>query len=106
MLLDASDIDNQQTSMPTGLGLDWITAGMHIRGATALRAQKDLVITQADINPNARYRYGKDFDYNLGDLVMIDANYSNQVMRVVEHAEVEDENGTSATPTLAIPGAT
>jgi Siphovirus ReqiPepy6 Gp37-like protein len=104
MLLDASDIDNQQPSMPTGLGLDWITAGMHIRGATALRAQKDIVITQADVSPNARWRYGKDFDYNLGDLVMIDANFGDQIMRVVEHAEVEDENGTSAHPTLAIPG--
>jgi hypothetical protein len=105
MLLDASDIDQQQPSMPTGLGLDWITAGMHIRGATALRAQREIIITQADISPNARWRYGWQYDYDLGDLVTIDAEFGqSQVMRVVEHAEVEDENGTNSYPTLAIPG--
>jgi hypothetical protein len=41
----------------------------------------------------------------LGDLVIVDANFNeSQVMRVVEFAEVEDENGTSGHPTLAIPG--
>lgn len=107
MLVDASDIDQQASAMPTGTALTLVKAAMAIRGKEELKKQQRIVITQADVNPNGRYRYGWQYDYELGDLVMVDANYNeSQLMRVVEHAEIEDENGTTSHPTLAIPGDT
>jgi hypothetical protein len=48
------------------------------------------------------YQYRRD--YNIGDLVSIDGNFGQTaVMRVIEYAEIEDENGNSGHPTLALP---
>jgi hypothetical protein len=105
MLVDASDIDQQFSAMPTGGDLTNVINAMTVRGKQALRNQSIVTITSADISPNARLRYG--VDYNLGDLVMVDANFNQQqIMRVVEFTETEDENGTSGQPTLRIPGDT
>ena len=105
MIIQASDIDEQYGAMPTGTDLTDVIYFMGQRGAQALIAQKRLTIVNADISPNARLRY--KVDYNLGDLVMIDANFNQQqVMRVVEFAEIEDETGVSGQPTLEVPGVT
>lgn len=103
MIQDASYLDQQFTAMPTGTSLSLVQAAMVIRGREIIKNYKNIMITQADISPSSRYRYG--VDYNLGDLVTVDANFNQtQTMRVVEFSESEDENGTSGTPTLAIPG--
>lgn len=103
MLVDASYIDERQPSYPAGLALSLIIAGMQIEGDRALKAQTNISITQADVSDNTNLRFRRD--YNLGDLVTVDGDFgSSAVMRVIEYAETEDENGTSGHPSLAIPG--
>ena len=103
-VIDASDIDGQLNSPPTGSTLTNVVAKMVARAYTALANQKIVGITDSDFTPISRYEYRKD--YNLGDLITIDGNFgTSAVMRVTEHVEIEDENGTSSHPALAYPGA-
>lgn len=103
MLIDASDIDNQQPSMPTAGALTLIKAAMTIRGREALKKQQKTTISQATVAANASLRFRED--YNLGDLVTVDGDFgTSQIMRVTEFAETSDENGSSSIPTLSIPG--
>jgi hypothetical protein len=42
-------------------------------------------------------------DYNIGDIVYVVGDYGvSQKMRVTEYAEILDENGSSAFPTLEL----
>lgn len=103
MIVDASDIDDQLTAMPSGTPLTNIIFKMQVRGRQALKAQNNVSITQADVSDNTNLRYR--LDYNLGDLVTVDGDFgSSAVMRVVEFAETDDDTGTRGHPTLAIPG--
>jgi hypothetical protein len=77
---------------------------MHTRGRQALAKQNRVTISRADISKLTNYQYRRDF--NVGDLVSLDGNFGQiATMRVVEYVEIEDENGESGHPTLAIPGA-
>jgi hypothetical protein len=68
-------------------------------------AQNRITITRADASDITRYEYRKD--YNVGDLVSLDGNFGQiAVMRVMEYVEIEDENGESGHPTLALPDIT
>jgi len=103
MIVDASDIDQQFSAMPTGGDLTNVINAMTTRGKEALKKQRSITITQASVSPNSSLEYRKD--YGLGDLVMVNANFNQtQVMRVTEFAEIEDEQGTSGQPTLEIQG--
>lgn len=103
MVIDASDIDQQQSVMPSGGALTLIVAAMTIRGREALASQKNVSIAQVDISANAKMKYRED--YNMGDLVSVDGDFgSSEVMRVIEYAEIVDENGSSGHPTLEFPG--
>lgn len=103
MLVDATDLDGHLNAEPVGTTLDDMLAQMAIRGRTALLSQNDITITQTDISKTTQYQYRRDYD--VGDLISIDGNYGQiAVMRVIEYAEVEDENGESGHPTLALPG--
>jgi hypothetical protein len=75
---------------------------MSARGRAAIKGQSNITITQADVSNTTMYQYRRD--YNIGDLVSIDGNFGQTaVMRVIEYAEIEDENGNSGHPTLALP---
>lgn len=103
MLVDASAVDQQQPSMPTSTALTLIKAAMTIRGREALKKQQRTYITDADVSANSSLRYRDD--YVVGDLVTVDGDFgAQQIMRVTEFAESEDENGSSGHPTLSIPG--
>jgi hypothetical protein len=103
MIVDGSYIDERQPAYPSGGALTLILAAMTIKAKQVYKAQTNVSITQADVSENTDLRYRRD--YNIGDLVTVDGDFgSSAVMRVVEYAEVEDENGTSGHPTLAIPG--
>lgn len=103
MLVDASWVDERQTAYPVEPALSLIIAGLNIVGAAELSKQNNVSITQADVSENTDVRYRRD--YELGDLVTVDGDFgSSAVMRVIEYAEAEDENGASGHPTLAIPG--
>jgi hypothetical protein len=102
MLVDATDVDGFIGEVPTGAGLIYTLAVLAERGRKALRNQNTITIAQADIAETTRYQYRVDF--NVGDLVTVDGNFDQMAkMRVVEYAEVEDENGYSGHPTLALP---
>lgn len=102
ILVDASDIENAygySLGMQDILDIKW---NMEQRGTQALKNQRKIVMTQADVSAFTKYNYRKD--YGMGDLVMLDGNFGiMQKMRVIEHVEIEDENGASAHPTLALP---
>lgn len=103
MIVDATDIDGNYGSVPAGGDLFNISVAMGTRGLQALAKQKEITITQTDVSETTKYQYRKD--YNMGDLVTLDGNFNQTaIMRVVEYAEVEDENGKTGHPTLAIPG--
>lgn len=104
MLVDVSGLDKNASGPPTpGTPLSTFIAKMQLRGRQALKRQKEITIASADISNLSQYRYRQD--YSLGDLVSLDGNYGDIVTaRVVEYAEIEDENGKSGHPTLSIPG--
>jgi hypothetical protein len=103
MLLDTSDIDQQLNAMPSGGALFLVTDAMQVRAREALANQNDVSIVQVDVANTAQWVYRRDYD--MGDLVTVDGDFgASETMRVVEYAEVEDENGSSGHPTLAIPG--
>jgi predicted nucleic acid-binding protein len=104
MIVPADDIDGFLSAPPTGTALTTVQNKMHTRGRQALKSQQRLTISRTDISDVTNYRYRKDF--NVGDLVSLDGNFGQiAVMRIVEYAEIEDENGESGHPTLSIPGA-
>jgi hypothetical protein len=102
ILVDATDIDGHLGALPTGAPLTTAIAAMQTRGSQVLRSNNPQTISRTDISETTKYQYRKD--YNLGDLVTLDGNFNAiQKMRVVEYAEIEDENGESGHPTLALP---
>lgn len=101
MFIDASDIDSHITPAPTG-DVSAIVAKMTTRGNEALAKQNTITISQSDISENTQFKYRRD--YGLGDLITLESNFNQSfVMKVVEYAEIEDENGESGHPTLALP---
>jgi hypothetical protein len=102
MIVDATDMDEKFDVAPTGDDLLRIVDRMTTRGTQALRRQRYVTISSADVSNVTQYRYRRD--YNVGDLVMLDGNFDQSaVMRVTEYAEIEDENGESGSPTLSSP---
>lgn len=102
MIVQATDIDGHLGAVPTGGDLTNVVNTMTTRGNQELAKQNAITISQTDISDNTKVRYRKD--YGIGDLVTLDANFNQSlVMRVIEYAEIEDENGVSGHPTLAIP---
>lgn len=100
MFVDASDIDDSLTAVPTGGTLTSIRTQMQTRGREALKAQKVINLTNVEVSPASVYRYRRD--YNIGDIVSVDGNYGDiEKRRVIEYVEIEDENGESSHPTLA-----
>jgi hypothetical protein len=103
MIVSADDIDGHLTAPPTGSALTTVMNKMITRGRQALASQNQIVISRTDISNLTNYQYRRDF--NVGDFVSLDGNYGEiVVMRVTEYVEIEDENGESGHPTLAIPG--
>jgi hypothetical protein len=103
MIVDGSDLDGNLTAPPTGTALTTLLGKMTVRGRQALARQSRVTVSQADISDTTQYHYRRDFD--VGDLVTLNANYGQiATTRIVEYAEIEDENGTSGHPTLSLPG--
>jgi hypothetical protein len=100
--IETSDLDSMYDYFPTGAEKANILAAMTTRGNQHLANFTNIVLNRVDISNMTQYVFRKD--YNLGDLVMVNANFGvSQVMRVIEHVEIEDENGRSSHPTLAVP---
>jgi hypothetical protein len=101
MFIDASDLDDASSVLPTGTARTNIIAAMRVIGRQALASQNEMSISKVEISKNTtRYRYRTD--YNVGDLVSVEGNYNaSAIMRVIEYVEIEDETGEHSYPTLA-----
>lgn len=103
MYVDASDIDKQYATAPSGATLTSVVNSMQQRGLEALASQLNTVLTNAEISKEAtKAKYRTDFD--VGDIITVSGEYNQSAyMRVSEYVEVEDEKGRSAYPTLIAP---
>ena len=101
MIINASDLDESYSAIPTGATRTQIISNMNLRAEIALASQRDIAISKAEISKNAtRYNYREH--YNVGDLVSVEGNYNTtSIMRVIEYVEIQDDNGESSYPTLA-----
>lgn len=100
MLVDASDLDEAYTTVPSGGTLTTIQTNMQTRGREALSSQKLLNISNVDLSKSSSYKYRTDYD--IGDTVSISGNYGvTEKRRVVEYVEIEDETGETGYPTLS-----
>lgn len=100
MLVDASDLDQNLSAVPTGTTLTNIVTAMQRRGMEALAAQSNIVLTRAEVSKNTnKSAYRKDFF--VGDLITVNGSYhETSTMRVSEYVEIEDKNGAQGYPTL------
>lgn len=101
LLVDGSDLDDYFDTIPTGPNLTAVRAKMYTRGEQALMWNNPTNVARADIAPITQFRFRED--YEVGDIVAIDANYGAvDVRRVTEYTEIEDENGESGHPTFDV----
>jgi Siphovirus ReqiPepy6 Gp37-like protein len=102
MYVDANDVDSKFDNPPGGADATDIIESLITRGEQKLRRQRRITITDADVSDVTNYRYRRD--YNVGDIVTLDGRFSQAIkVRVIEFAEIEDENGESGHPTLELP---
>lgn len=101
LAVDGSDIDSVLTAIPTGTTLDNYRLQMQYRGEQVLANMSPVTLVNINVSPNQKYRYRTDYD--IGDKVTITTTFGETLAaRVVEYAEIEDENGASSYPTLDI----
>lgn len=102
MHVNASDVDETYSAAPVEPDLTNVINAMQQRGLEALAAQTEVALTKAEVSKEAtKSTYRTDFD--VGDLVTVSGDYNEtSKMRITEYVEVEDENGVSGYPTLAI----
>lgn len=101
LYVEAGDIDRRyEPGVTNATQKQAIVDAMRERGVAELAAHNDLIMQSVDISNLLDYEYRKDYD--VGDLVTVRGGYDQQaVMRVTEFAEIEDESGYSAIPTLS-----
>jgi len=102
MAVDGSDIDNVfNTYPPAGAAKDQVLAAMALRGQSAVQGSNDVEIVSVNVSKTNPHRYRTDYD--IGDLVLLDANYGvRRVVRVTEYVEIDNKDGSSGYPTLSI----
>lgn len=100
--IDGSDIDGSFSSAPTGTDLTDVQTLMTTRANQVLASMNDVIIVKPEMSESlSRYSYRED--YRIGDIVTIIGNYGIQsAMRVTEYVEIEDQNGETGYPTLAL----
>lgn len=101
LYVNASDIDEAQTTNPTGAARTLIVAAMQARGKEALARHNEVGLSSANVTRSAKsHKYRRD--YNVGDLVAVGGDFSEtKVQRVTEYVEWDDESGSGGYPTLA-----
>lgn len=101
--VDGTDIDSFLSAAPDpGFETTYLRNLMTDRGNQVLASLNDVVIVKPEMSDTlSRYTYR--LDYRVGDIVTIIGNYGVQAaMRVIEYVEVEDQNGETGYPTLAV----
>jgi hypothetical protein len=101
MSVDLSEIDGNFDEPPGEEARGLIVLSMHIIGRALLASQKEVALSKVEVSKDAiaaKYRT----HYNVGDLVTVTGDYNeSSVMRVTEHAEIDDDEGTRSYPTLS-----
>lgn len=100
--VDAKNTDSDYEEPPGAFDEYFIKQKMRSLAKEILARHKSVNLTKVEIAKDlVKYKYRQD--YKLGDLIGVRGQFSTfEVMRVVEHVEVEDENGMQAYPTLAM----
>jgi hypothetical protein len=100
MFVDASYVDDQYSTAPTGSLLTSIYATLQSIGTSAIDAQRDISLVKPQLAKNAiKPLYRTDFD--IGDIVYVGGDYREvSLMRVIEYVELEDETGQDEYPTF------
>lgn len=102
IIVEAKDVDEKYKEPLTSGEVSTISSRLATRGRQALAKQKRLTLTSADISQNGlsvRFRE----DYNRGDIVTVRADgIPGTKVRVTEHAEILDEDGFAAYPTIEL----
>lgn len=102
MQIDASDIDNSYSAVPTGGDLTAVIAAMTQRGTDAIAAKNDISLTKAEVSREVNQNEYRS-DFNVGDLVTIQGDYNEvSTMRISEYVEIEDQSGRIGYPTLTM----
>jgi hypothetical protein len=101
MYIQADDVDQNYPSAPTGAAKAQVLADLRVRGLMILAAQRGFMMQRSDISIRTRYQYRRD--YGIGDLITVQSTYGDVVyMRVTEFTEIQDANGETSHPTLAV----
>jgi len=99
LYIDASDLDQQYTTQPTGSLATSIQQMLTIRGQSAIQAHNAKTV----LNPKALDKAHIPVfrrDYDVGDVLFVGPN----MMRVSEYVEIEDDKGDAGYPTFTDPG--
>lgn len=100
MYVNASSVDQDLTSAPTGTALTNLIAQLQLIGRDSLNSQLDVSFSKPQLSKGA-VRPIYRTDYNLGDVVYVAGDYRDiELMRVVEYVESEDETGHDEYPTF------
>lgn len=100
VVVDASDIDKDWDTATTGERTT-MENKMERRGRDAIENANQIALTSVDISREKNYRYRESYD--IGDIVTVRGSYGEIArMRVVEFAELEDQESFVAYPTLQI----
>jgi Siphovirus ReqiPepy6 Gp37-like protein len=101
--LDGKDIDNDITETPP-LGdpsRTTIRNWLGVRGRAEIANKRNVAITATEIGEEPYFRFRRHYD--VGDKVLVKTALGmTQKMRVIEYAEIVDENGYSGLPTLEV----
>lgn len=101
MVINASNIDEDFESAPSGSNRTRIINAMNARGRSLLARQNKTALAKVELNKerqSAKYRV----DYEVGDLVTVVGGFDQTTKkRITEVAEIEDRNGLTIFPTLA-----
>lgn len=102
IFVDAHDIDDSFTDIPTGDDYNNVRIWLAQRGYEILASLNDVVLQKVEVSRNlSRPIYRTD--YNVGDLVVVSGDYNQTAnMRVSEYVEIEDESGAVGYPTLTL----
>lgn len=100
MYIDASSIDQDLTSVPTGTALTDLISELQDIGRDSLNSQLDISFSKPQLAKDAIKPIYRT-DYNVGDLVSVAGDYREiEIMRVIEYVEIEDESGNEGYPTF------
>jgi hypothetical protein len=100
--VDATDLDEEFETAPTGSIKDAIIVKMEAKGRQKLAQQNELELSNIEVNPElVTYTYRSS--YEVGDIITVfdERGSSDKKMRVTEYVEIEDENGEKGYPTLS-----